>query len=206
MPGYCAYCGKKVNNLSSVSCVCTALSSLILAVDNQIIARIKNIEAKPVQKSVEDAVTKTILQKDSVASAKTLSNPKTVKTKISGSFSAYSYTDFSNTPAANSTRFRYTLSLNERNIENSKFSIESYISFNHKLGDWSVVKSNVFNALKIYSLAVRYDLNKTTQISFGRKINQSISSIGAMDGLQAEKSFNKIVMGALVGSRPAFTN
>jgi hypothetical protein len=84
--------------------------------------------------------------------------------------------------------------------------VESYISFRHKLGDWGEVKSNVFNALKIYNISVRYDLNKTTQISLGRKINPKISSIGAMDGVQFEKTINKFAFGALAGSRPDYTN
>jgi hypothetical protein len=53
---------------------------------------------------------------------------------------------------------------------------------------------------------VRYDLNKTTQISVGRRINSNISSIGAMDGLQVEKTFNKFSVGAVVGYRPSFTD
>ena len=108
-----------------------------------------------------------------------------------------SYSDISNTSADNSQRFRYTLSLDARNIANSKFSFESYLSFKHKAGDWGEVKNNVFNALKIYDLAIRYDLNKTTQISLGRRINPRISSIGAIDGLQFEKSIKQICTGSI---------
>jgi hypothetical protein len=194
----------RVNSLSSVSCVCTAISAVNLSIDRLIIARKKISEAKPEEKVIENVLKETPLQKDSVASAKEQSYPDKPKQIIKGSISAYSYSDFSNTPATNSTRFRYTFSLDARNIGNSKFSVESYISFRHKLGEWEEVKSNVFNALKIYNLAVRYDLNKTTQISLGRKINPRISSIGAMDGLQVEKSINKFALGAVVGTRPDF--
>lgn len=196
----------KVNNLSSVSCVCTPLSAANLSVAQEIIARKKISVAKSEEKVIDKAVREIPVQAVSVDTAKKQSYTNGLKQKINGSISAYSYSDFSNTAAAKSNQFRYTLSLDARNMANSKFSVESYISFRHKLGDWSVVKSNVFNALKIYTLAIRYDLNKTTQISLGRKINPRISSIGAMDGLQFEKTFNKIALGAVVGSRPDYKN
>ena len=195
-----------VKNLSSVSCICTTISSANLPVDHIVIAKIKTGKVKPEEKVIENVVKEIPVQEVSGDSLKKQSYQNELKQKIKGSISAYSYSDFSNTTATNSNRFRYTFSLDARNIANSKFSVESYISFRHKLGDWSEVKSNVFNALKIYSLSVRYDLNKTTQISLGRKINYRISSIGAMDGLQVEKSINKFTLGALAGSRPDYTN
>jgi hypothetical protein len=67
-----------------------------------------------------------------------------------------------------------------------------------------VVKSDLFNALKIYTFDVRYDPDKNTRITLGRTINYKISSIGAMDGLQVEKAFNKFSLGAVAGFRPDF--
>jgi len=66
-----------VKNLSSVSCVCLALSSLNLSVDDQIIARKKNTGAKFVPKVIENVIKETSVKKDSVAYAKTQSYPKT---------------------------------------------------------------------------------------------------------------------------------
>jgi hypothetical protein len=195
-----------INNLSSSSCVCTGISEQVLHVSDLVIAkaRIKTEQKReaqvtPAQKEIPTE-NPALDKKDKQATTGNLSQ------KIKGSLSAFSYSDFSNTTASNSQRFRYTFSLDAKNISNSKFSAETYISFKHKLGDWSEVKSNLFNALKIYSLAVKYDLNKTTQISLGRKINYRISSIGAMDGLQVEKTMNKFALGALVGSRPDYAN
>lgn len=196
----------KVNNLSSASCVCTSISGTNLSIADEIVARGKGILAKSEEKSIKNVVKETQVKDVSVTPVLKPSSPGKSMQKIRGSISAYSYSNFSNTSAANSTQYRYTLSLDARNIANSKFSVESYLSFRHKMGDWAVVKSNVFNALKIYSLSLRYDLNKTTQISLGRKINSKISSIGAMDGLQVEKSIDKFTLGVLVGSRPDFVN
>ena len=192
----------KVTNLSSSSCVCTSISSVSIKISDEIIAKKKLSLPKPVEKVAEKSVPDYTVMKDSSSYTKKSS----VKQVVRGSISAYAYSGFSNTGAANSTQFRYTLSLDVSNIGKSKFSFENYMSFRHKLGDWSAVKSHVFDALKIYSLAVRYDLNKTTQISIGRRINSKLSSIGAMDGLQVEKTFNKVGIGALAGYRPSFTD
>ena len=112
----------------------------------------------------------------------------------------------SNTPADNSQRFRYTLSLDAQNIADSKFSFETYVSFRHKLGEWDEVKNDIFNALKIFDLALIYDPNKSTRISLGRKINPRLSNIGAIDGLQIEKSFGNFAVGALAGTRPDYAD
>jgi len=193
----------KVSNLSSTSCVCIPLNNESLHVGDLIIARQGKIQAKPEEKQAAN-----IVQPESAAEVipEKKTDPDAPKQRIRGSISAYSYSDFTNTGSKNSQRFRYTFSLDAKNIGNSRVSAESYLSFRHKVGEWGDVQANVFNALKIYSLAVKYDLNKTTQISLGRKINQHISSIGAMDGLQVEKNLNKFAFGAVVGSRPDYTN
>lgn len=192
----------KVTGLSSTSCVCTSISDVNLTVSTDIFAREKAPVTKPVEKAAKDT-------RSELAWADTTRKPayqNLQKQRINGSISAYSYSNFSNTVAKNSYSFRYNFTLDARNIGNSKFSAESYVSFRHKSGEWAEVKSNIFNALKIFDLAVRYDLNKTTQISLGRKINPKIASIGPMDGLQVEKSFGNFSLGGLVGYRPDYMN
>ncbi len=194
----------KVNNLSSTSCICSPLSNEFLAVDHLILARIKSSNQKPVIKTTETQtveVTKTE-KKDTVASIK--ETPKEYEQRIRGSLSVNSYSDFSNTAADNSQRFRYTFSLNAQNISDSRFSVESYISFKHKAGEWDEVKNNLFNALKIYNLSVSYDLDKATKFSLGRKINYRISSLGPTDGLQVEKTVKQFAFGAVAGTRPDY--
>jgi hypothetical protein len=195
-----------VKNLSSTSCVCSAITSENLPPDHLIIARAKISTARPSEKPVENIIKVAPVSEVSDMSAKSIYGKSERKQKISGSISVNSYSDFSNTIADNSQRFRYTFSIDANNIADSKFSAESYISFRHKLGDWAEVQSNVFNALKIYNLAVKYDPDKTTQIILGRKINPKISSIGSIDGLQAEKTLGKFALGAIAGSRPDYQN
>ena len=195
-----------VNNLSSVSCVCSQITDEIIPLDHIVIARVRIDRPEPGANKVEvsnDTLSEKEIQTDSVFQH--TSKNKNVQA-IRGSISVNSYSDFSNTGAPNSQHFRYTLSLNAGNIGSSKFSAESYISFRHKSGEWQEVKNDVFSALKIYNLAVRYDFNKLTSLSIGRRINPRISSIGAMDGIQFEKSINKLTIGILAGSRPDYTN
>jgi len=56
--------------------------------------------------------------------------------------------------------------------------------------------------LKVYNLNLRYDFDKTTSLSLGRKINVNTANVGAVDGLQFEKTFKNITVGALAGTRP----
>jgi hypothetical protein len=198
-----------VNNLSSTSCVCTTISNAVLSVADQVIAKSR---IAPKKETVNENVGVNDLSLHLAAVPVIMDTislrqpvlPDKPKQQIRGSISAYSYSDFSNTGADNSQRFRYTLSLSARNIADSKISFDSYISFRHKLGEWSDVKNNVFNALKIYNLTVSYDASKTTRICIGRRVNSNISSIGAMDGFQIEKSFNRFSVGAVAGFRPDY--
>jgi hypothetical protein len=201
-----------VNNKSSLSCICTPLPGMKLSVADKMVARIKTTEKKSAAEiSEKEAAAPAAAVSASSAAAMAGSGDKTAsatgpRQMIRGSTSISSYTDNSNTPGPNSQRWRYTLNLDAANIGNSKFSVESYFSFKYKAGDWDLVKNDIFSALKIYNLAVRYSPDKTMQISLGRRINQRISSLGASDGLQVEKTFGHFSIGALVGSRPDYTN
>jgi hypothetical protein len=193
-----------VSNLSSTSCVCSAIISAPINVADAVTAKVR-ISEEPSPQQAAPALLPGTEPADTVSS-KNETKITELKQKIRGNISAYSYTDINNTGAANSMRFRYTLSMDARNIGNSRFSAESYISFRHKKGEWSEVSSDLFNALKIYSLAVKYEPDRKTQISFGRKINQKISSIGPIDGLQVERTVGIFSFGAVAGSRPDYNN
>jgi len=195
-----------VENLSSTSCVCRPVSDHTFTISDLIFAKVirkadkkAEIDSKAIAKEVRPVIVSDTTSPD-------LISKKEYSEIIRGSISAYSYSDISNTAGDNSQRFRYTLSLYAKNISDSRFSFENYISFRHKTGDWGEVKSNVFNALKIYTLAVKYDLNKSTNISLGRIINPSISSIGAADGFQFQKIFDKFSTGFLAGTRPDYSD
>lgn len=201
-----------VTNLSSTSCVCTPISAFNITMSLQVIAKNKERE-KPVMEEIikkeQDGIKKEkiITPNDTALSEADIKNKENgFKEKITGSISASSYSYFSNTSSVNSNRYQYHLSLNVLNIASSRFSAESYISFRHQQNKWELVQDNIFHALKIYSLSVKYDITKNTNISFGRKINPKISSIGAVDGLQFETKINNFYLGAIAGSRPNYTD
>jgi hypothetical protein len=196
----------KVGNLSSTSCVCTPLLPAKPAVADFVTAKVKKsaIKEKQAAEAVPVAAAVTASQASQSVAPSGSYDQNALKQHVSGSISVNSYSDFSNTVAPSSQRFRYSLSLDARNIANSKFSFETYASFRHKTGSWDEVKNDIFNALKIYNLALIYDPNKTTRISIGRRINPRLSNIGASDGVQIEKSFGGFEVGALAGSRPDY--
>jgi hypothetical protein len=194
----------KINFLSSASCVCTALATGSFFVSQEITG-LKKIKVEKATLSDSAEVSHpNALNSPPTDTLKSRLHSDRSKSKIDGSLSVYSYSDLSNSPVKNSTQLRYTYELNAHNISNSKFSIENYITFRHKIGDWSLVKSDVFNALKIYRFDIIYAPDKNTRISVGRSINNKISSIGAMDGLWVEKSLKKISIGAVAGFRPDY--
>jgi hypothetical protein len=125
--------------------------------------------------------------------------------KIRGRIGVSSYSNFSNSSTF-SQRMRYTFSLTADHISGSKISTDTYIMFTHRFDHWADVKDNIFSALKIYSLNVNYDLSDKTRLSFGRKINQHISGIGAIDGLQAETRAGSFTFGAVIGSNPDYSD
>ena len=204
-----------VNNLSSTSCMCTVISNEELPVGHIIIAKIKSpdISREPLTlEEVKNDTTTRIQPNEPDTLARTVSSSggkneePTSKQHITGSISAASYSDFSNSDGADIQRFRYTFTLYAKNIDGSGLSAESYISFRHKSGNWSEVGNDIFNALKIYSLAIKYDINGSTHLSLGRQINPRISSLGSFDGLQFEKSIKRFTMGVIGGSRPDYLN
>lgn len=194
-----------VTNLSSISCVCTTVSSAVLKVADVVVAKPKL--PMPSEPNTEEAVKEIkpeplVVKPDSISGEST--GTKKLKQEVSGRLSLSSYTNFSNSESDDSERMRYTFSLKANNIGNSRLSAETYLSFAHSNKNWDEVKNNLFNGLKIYSLGLRYDFNESMSVIFGRKINSRISNVGVIDGLQFEKSFGAMTIGAFAGSRPDY--
>jgi hypothetical protein len=190
-----------VTNKSSMSCVCTPVSGISLKQSDKVYTSGRT-KAVPVQEIAKDTVAKPV-----VVAVDTTYPAKETKKKsqhISGRASISSNLNFSNTPGGNSQRFRYTFSMNALNIANTKLSGECYISFVQRSGYSSEVKNDIWNGLKIYDLALKYDFNETTRLWLGRKINPNLSIAGAIDGLQFEKNVKSFLFGAYVGSRPDY--
>jgi hypothetical protein len=196
---------------SSTSCVGKPLQSFELKVSDVVLAKSKH-QDKPLSQNIvpAGAVVAGISQGDTLKPsgnnpvAKPESKPELTQ-KINGRLSASSYSSFSNNTDL-SQRFRYTFSLNARNISGSKFSTDTYIMFTHKLDHWADVQNNIYSALKVYSLSVNYDLNEKTRFLLGRNINPRIASVGAIDGFQGETKIKNFTLGAVVGFNPDYTD
>lgn len=195
----------KVNNLSSMSCVCEPLNGIDFKLNDKVFFRTKPKEKQPAEEQIEtqniaieiSAPDTGLKELDSVVDE----NPEQ---DIYGKISVSSYSNFTNTPSGHSQRLRYTFSMNAKNISDSKFSGETYISFAHRGKEWNEVQDNIFNALKIYSLALRYDFNPTTTVWLGRKISREVPVLGAVDGLQVRKKIKDFSVGLIAGLRPDY--
>jgi hypothetical protein len=191
----------KVKYLSSSSCACIPLSEIKLNLSDKVICKPKPVQVNQTEEiPVQKTDTGKPPQKDTLRAEKT--EKTTSLQQIRGYLSVASYSMF-NSSIGNSERMQYTLSLNARNLGNSKLSVETYVTFYHKFKHESEITNNIFSALKIYNLAVSYEFNKVN-VLVGRKINPMISNMGAVDGLQMGIKFRPIYVGILAGSRPDY--
>ncbi|MFK8005535.1 MAG: hypothetical protein AB8H03_04155 [Saprospiraceae bacterium] len=196
----------KIENKSSSSTVCIPLGTQRLKKGDVIISRFLEPVDLP-EPPVEEAENDLPFTEPEIPSNDLVVEPDEdkeenvlFKEKVKGRFSAASYNNLSDFKNVN--RMRYAFSFRGYNLKDSRFSVENYITFRHTLND----SINIADALKVYSLNVKYDFNKNTSLTFGRKINPKFSSMGAIDGLQFEKEWNNFSIGAVAGTRPDFQN
>jgi len=195
----------KVQQISSISCVGTPISDKPISISTILVYKPHTIILrKDVPETVEAKVAKPVSVYDQAVKNSAKKMKRDSKSKVDGRISLSSYSNLSN--SSTNQRFRYNVSLNAQNIKDSKFSGESYISFSHKSNDWNQIGKNVFSALKIYTLAVKYDLDSTSNIWLGRRINVNMANVGAVDGLQYEKYSRNMTYGVVAGSRPDYSD
>ena len=187
-------------NISSISCVGSPISAKPLKIGTQIVAITHTTETNAVDLQHPEKSKESVALND--VAIKKATNRKGKNGRFDGKIAISSYSNFAQ--ARNNSRYRYNLSMNANRIKNSKFSSETYLSFSHSSYDTKSVSSNLSHYLKVYSLAVKYDIDSTSSLSLGRKININMANIGAVDGLQYEKQRKNITYGALVGFRPDY--
>lgn len=188
-----------VSNLSSISCICNTINGKKVTLNTPVYAR-KHIEI-PLEVKTEKTEESLSVNDLAIATKKTNDTTQTDKARFYGRLSVSSYSNFSSNPLSISTpnyRLKYNLSLNAQHIGNTGLSFENYMSYTHTLNN----PAEKFKDLRVYNLALNYEFDKTATISLGRKINVNTANIGAVDGLLFEKTFKKLTVGALVGTRP----
>lgn len=197
----------KVDHKSSTSCAGSSIISRKLEINDLLYAIIPEI----IKDSTTEAVISTTLIP--VVIPTVTSGEIITKTTLepvssfSGKISVQSYSNFTNNQASyDYQRWRYTFQLNANRIGSSGFSYSQYISFAYRADDWNRISSDLSEAIRVYDLAVKYNFNERTLIWLGRHLNNKISNISSIDGLQFESGINEWSIGAAIGSRPDFNN
>ncbi|MCP4460302.1 MAG: hypothetical protein GY816_20100 [Cytophagales bacterium] len=112
------------------------------------------------------------------------SRPVESMTDFDGSLSAATYLTGGDDMIV---RNMYRADIKTKNINGSKLSAEAYVTLRQASsgegGESSIDQSHYFN---LYRASLRYDMTPETTLTLGRTINSKITSIGPMDGLQAE--------------------
>lgn len=204
-----------VSNKSSTSTVCTPLLAKKMQSSDVVIARTTVMPKKPEaedKKPPEPPEPPTVKEKvPATRESNPVATPEEdegggplLKEQVRGRVSVGSYSSLSD--YQNTHRMRYAFLFRGDHLKNSKFSTDTYITFRHTLNEWAQVQENLGNALKVYALSVKYDFSPASSLSFGRKINPRISSVGAIDGLQYEQGVGNFIFGAIAGTRPDFAD
>lgn len=220
----------KVNNKSSISCVGTPINGLLLTLSTDLISK-QQLRVRPDKIRDNEAKTQIALavNDEAINAAILKAKNDSLKQHITGRVSLSSYGEHSS-DYLSSQRFRYSFNLNAEHIDDTKLSAEVNMTFTNTyvpqhnielpykiITDPTGVKpdsvafadSTIQGKWKnknfyIYSLALTYDLTKTSTVSIGRKLNINLANIGAVDGVQYTKRFDHISLGAVVGTRPDF--
>ena len=190
-----------VTNKSSSSCVSTLINDCDINKDDEILY--KYLLKKNTNE--DDEKQKIALNNTIDSPSENIEDTKKeslYEERIKGRFSVSSYSNLSDI-RDDRHRVMTRFSLNVDHINNSKFSVETYLNYRKNFipDNNSSIKTSYFN---VYNLAVIYDVDTTLSVTLGRKINYKISSLGAIDGLQAEKYFGNNYVGVIAGFRPDF--
>lgn len=194
-----------VKKKSSLSCVTEPLIAGKAWTTGMVVMSPKVMEKKEEINPVLVSPTPVVVTEDTANTEATDSSStkkeKVRKPLINGRFSAS--TNASLTDGEDYQRMRLGFTFNVTNIGGGYFSTQNYITYRHRYGIDQ--QTGFYDDFKIYALALGYDRNGHS-IYLGRRINNRIANLGAIDGLQYEKKAGSWVVGAFAGSRPDYLN
>lgn len=195
-----------IKHLSSISCVGINISNFDLKINDRLFSKRQEVSDSQKQEVIVKAREENLIEQNSEINKDVLEEvlPKSSinKQHINGRISLNSYSNQPSEGDNRTTRFRSTFSLTASNINNSRFSSEVYVIYRQKYIGGELINDPIQDPLKFYNLAFKYNLDKNSNILIGRKINPYISNLGAIDGIQAQKSMGSFLIGAIIGSRP----
>ncbi len=199
----------KVKFISSRSVAGETISGPELKVNDILIAVIEKVIPDAVYKEKQSPEVNVSSQPEGEYKAEVPPQnlPLKQKSSLKGRFSVQSYSNISNSHYfPDNQRWRYTFSLDAKNIAETNLSFSNYMSFAYRADQWSEMPNNFGRSLRIYDLALNYKFDETTSLWVGRHINYKITNLSSIDGIQFEKGFNGNYVGAAAGSRPNFTD
>lgn len=190
----------EVSSKSSTSCVCIRINACIVQKGDKI-----RFEGAVNPTPVPD-VSHPEPDKESLPSAvETDNQPAEIlslfQEKIRGRISLSSYSNIASM-RDDRNRIMARLMFAAQHINNSRFSFESHINYRQVFPANPKEFNPQTRLLRIYNLALRYEVDPSLSIVLGRRINPKVASLGAIDGLQVEKKFGLLYAGAIVGTRP----
>jgi len=190
-----------VKYLSSTSVAGEKINEVNLNTGDEVFARI-NIAPVETAAIIDEPEVKLMTQ----ISPAIKDNDKNITERIDGKFSVQSYSNFSNFPKGDFQRWRYVVSFDGRNLGELPVSLQTYINFNYKTDEWSFIKEKPLNNVRVYDMAVTYQFSENSTVVAGRHINEKITNISSIDGIQYHHKTGIFGIGAFAGSRPDFNN
>lgn len=190
---------------SSISCVCKALDNRNFEAESLVYFRQITEKGMEAQDEPEKAE-KTIAESKNIIKTESEEDSLQFQQELRGRFSVSSYTNMEGFNELSSQRMRYAFSLSGQHVGGSRFSLQNYIVFRHRFDQPIKDTDGFFDALKIYNLAAGYQLNNRNELWLGRRINNHITNIGAIDGIQYAHQINKFSIGGFVGTRPDYSD
>ena len=190
---------------SSTSCVTKPIGGCKPAKGDKMTARVAVRKSRPKRTPDKDKETEKEKSEEVVQSTKSEeeTEEKKAKPEINGRLSLANYTTRDDVGTKNRAMGRLAFNVDDIG---PGFSFESYMNYTHLTNtrqespDVSTSRFNVFN------LALGYEKDSNYSVYVGRRINNHLASMGAVDGLQAEKQFGNFSVGLIGGFRPNVFN
>jgi hypothetical protein len=196
---------------SSISCVVRPMDGVSLEIHNELLHREIQIidQDEPAREALPDVPTVLIDSTETLPPESEATDEEEERKKIRplrGRIGVSSHSIFRDSWQDPNIRMRYTFSLRSDPQSDSKWTTDIYAAYRQNMGPNTESNVQRKEAPRIFSLSLGYNPTPTTSIVLGRRINRYISNVGAIDGLQLEKSFGDFRLGGVVGSRPGISD
>lgn len=194
-----------ISKKSTRSTMCNRVTNCSLQLEDVMVftkSKVYNSEPDDKQEIIAQEKLSEVVVADSVNSRSESAKKKVVyNQRITGRLSSSSYSNISSL-FGDRHRIMQRFSLNAEHINNSKLSLHSYINYRQNFINTDKSYDGKTKFFRLYSLSMKYDLDPSFSLTLGRSVNNKASSLGAIDGIQAEKHFGSFYVGLISGFRP----